>query len=172
MSEPGLLPLRVAARRHDDRLPQPRFRQPPGEHGHHLTVAHAVEPRGVRGDRPVERTAHLVHEPGREHRVHALGDTALERIARQREMNVPRTHRTGRARVLLPPAQAASREQRHLDRARGPLLTRSEEHTSELQSLAYLVCRLLLEKKKDHTVSLIPHRLPHIPALSLCVLYL
>src|SRR5687767_15702103 len=26
-------------------------------------------------------------------------------------------------------------------------LTRSEEHTSELQSLAYLVCRLLLEKK-------------------------
>src|SRR2546425_9614382 len=25
---------------------------------------------------------------------------------------------------------------------------RSEEHTSELQSLAYLVCRLLLEKKK------------------------
>src|SRR2546423_2540950 len=32
-------------------------------------------------------------------------------------------------------------------------IRRSEEHTSELQSLAYLVCRLLLEKKKrisDH----------------------
>src|SRR2546425_6870413 len=29
--------------------------------------------------------------------------------------------------------------------------TRSEEHTSELQSLAYLVCRLLLEKKKKQT---------------------
>src|SRR5687767_15494107 len=28
---------------------------------------------------------------------------------------------------------------------------RSEEHTSELQSLAYLVCRLLLEKKKRTT---------------------
>src|SRR2546425_6850947 len=28
--------------------------------------------------------------------------------------------------------------------------SRSEEHTSELQSLAYLVCRLLLEKKKEH----------------------
>src|SRR2546425_4915305 len=27
-------------------------------------------------------------------------------------------------------------------------ISRSEEHTSELQSLAYLVCRLLLEKKK------------------------
>src|SRR5205823_13835138 len=36
---------------------------------------------------------------------------------------------------------------------------RSEEHTSELQSLAYLVCRLLLEKKKqaqDHHTH--PHR--------------
>src|SRR2546425_5943175 len=29
------------------------------------------------------------------------------------------------------------------------LILRSEEHTSELQSLAYLVCRLLLEKKKN-----------------------
>src|SRR2546425_5254057 len=31
---------------------------------------------------------------------------------------------------------------------RGECARRSEEHTSELQSLAYLVCRLLLEKKK------------------------
>src|SRR2546425_9655883 len=30
----------------------------------------------------------------------------------------------------------------------GTAWKRSEEHTSELQSLAYLVCRLLLEKKK------------------------
>src|SRR6266404_5866429 len=30
---------------------------------------------------------------------------------------------------------------------------RSEEHTSELQSLAYLVCRLLLEKKKKKTIT-------------------
>src|SRR5229473_7224991 len=34
-------------------------------------------------------------------------------------------------------------------RRRRPGSTRSEEHTSELQSLAYLVCRLLLEKKKQ-----------------------
>src|SRR5205823_13339839 len=32
--------------------------------------------------------------------------------------------------------------------AKVPCAVRSEEHTSELQSLAYLVCRLLLEKKK------------------------
>src|SRR5258705_9375513 len=33
---------------------------------------------------------------------------------------------------------------------RNPLPMRSEEHTSELQSLRHLVCRLLLEKKKRH----------------------
>src|SRR2546425_13199929 len=31
-------------------------------------------------------------------------------------------------------------------------IARSEEHTSELQSLAYLVCRLLLEKKKTKSI--------------------
>src|SRR3712207_7460332 len=36
-------------------------------------------------------------------------------------------------------------QDRRLD---GELLERSEEHTSELQSRQYLVCRLLLEKKK------------------------
>src|SRR3712207_8975656 len=33
--------------------------------------------------------------------------------------------------------------------SRGPGAGRSEEHTSELQSRQYLVCRLLLEKKKN-----------------------
>src|SRR2546425_5404208 len=37
---------------------------------------------------------------------------------------------------------------RHRRGLRRALPARSEEHTSELQSLAYLVCRLLLEKKK------------------------
>src|SRR2546425_5002206 len=34
------------------------------------------------------------------------------------------------------------------------LVRRSEEHTSELQSLAYLVCRLLLEKKKKRIITI------------------
>src|SRR2546425_6961958 len=38
---------------------------------------------------------------------------------------------------------------------------RSEEHTSELQSLAYLVCRLLLEKKKLTLVTRPCARLPY-----------
>src|SRR3712207_8375864 len=45
--------------------------------------------------------------------------------------------------VALEPAQ-------RLRRASHTLGARSEEHTSELQSRQYLVCRLLLEKKKLH----------------------
>src|SRR3712207_7829990 len=37
---------------------------------------------------------------------------------------------------------------RLLDNPDGGVILRSEEHTSELQSRQYLVCRLLLEKKK------------------------
>src|SRR5205823_14007182 len=44
-----------------------------------------------------------------------------------------------------PRAIPRSRNRRNRRRTYG----RSEEHTSELQSLAYLVCRLLLEKKKQ-----------------------
>src|SRR3989441_7323385 len=44
-------------------------------------------------------------------------------------------------------------------------MLRSEEHTSELQSLAYLVCRLLLEKKKQNhqqlaTITQLDHHRP------------
>src|SRR3712207_8312996 len=39
------------------------------------------------------------------------------------------------------------------------LLTRSEEHTSELQSRQYLVCRLLLEKKKINILLCRPYTL-------------
>src|SRR2546425_3205715 len=46
---------------------------------------------------------------------------------------------------------ARRRPRRH----RRPRSNRSEEHTSELQSLAYLVCRLLLEKKKKTPSSLL-----------------
>src|SRR2546425_9043279 len=48
-----------------------------------------------------------------------------------------------------------------------PRENRSEEHTSELQSLAYLVCRLLLEKKKktnDRQLSIRPQH-------TLCIYY-
>src|SRR3712207_8736354 len=43
-----------------------------------------------------------------------------------------------------------------------PAHARSEEHTSELQSRQYLVCRLLLEKKKTHN----RHHTPSTDTLS------
>src|SRR2546425_5711573 len=48
--------------------------------------------------------------------------------------------------AVTDPAEIARRTGEFQQRA----FYRSEEHTSELQSLAYLVCRLLLEKKKKH----------------------
>src|SRR2546425_1426590 len=56
--------------------------------------------------------------------------------ARRRDQ--PTTTRRVRWRAAQPRAPPRGRH----------IAARSEEHTSELQSLAYLVCRLLLEKKK------------------------
>src|SRR2546425_3605423 len=59
-----------------------------------------------------------------------------------------RTRRIGRAPAAVPSFRDS--------RARALIVTfdfRSEEHTSELQSLAYLVCRLLLEKKKKNVLA-------------------
>src|SRR2546425_5304354 len=67
--------------------------------------------------------------------------------------STPRRH--GRRRDVAPRRTVVARD---LDEpVVRPDPDRSEEHTSELQSLAYLVCRLLLEKKKkiineDHSV--------------------
>src|SRR5437899_5097958 len=49
---------------------------------------------------------------------------------------------------LLAIAAASGIDPRRLEADDGPERLRSEEHTSELQSLRHLVCRLLLEKKK------------------------
>src|SRR2546425_6122427 len=60
----------------------------------------------------------------------------------------PVAERPGFLKVLHVPAV---QEIEHAVREHDPVALRaprSEEHTSELQSLAYLVCRLLLEKKK------------------------
>src|SRR5438445_3911615 len=47
---------------------------------------------------------------------------------------------------------------RHVEQRHFELGERSEEHTSELQSRQYLVCRLLLEKKKVRSVLLVERR--------------
>src|SRR5205823_15049048 len=58
------------------------------------------------------------------------------------------------------PRRRSHRPRPEIARCSAPLLrrhrqARSEEHTSELQSLAYLVCRLLLEKKKTTLLKLV-----------------
>src|SRR2546423_5823339 len=69
----------------------------------------------------------VAHEPG----------AALVLGAEQHDLAVVGLHDIGEERAV--------EGELHLVAAQ--VLRRSEEHTSELQSLAYLVCRLLLEKK-------------------------
>src|SRR2546430_9674977 len=45
---------------------------------------------------------------------------------------------------------------------------RSEEHTSELQSQSNLVCRLLLEKKKKETVTIVSASMPAVHLAVVC----
>src|SRR2546427_7272339 len=73
--------------------------------------------------------------------------TTLFRSAELRDHYRWRRHVAGRG--VAVPAQCAHR-------------SRSEEHTSELQSQSNLVCRLLLEKKKKYAVRSLPdHTTPH-----------
>src|SRR5437868_10416175 len=57
------------------------------------------------------------------------------------------------SRIDAPPSTAS-----YAMRPSAPAPVRSEEHTSELQSRFDLVCRLLLEKKKDHVLDTSPFR--------------
>src|SRR5205814_7182469 len=71
----------------------------------------------------------------RERSAHA-GDRQRVRARRRRRRGGHRQRRRCRRRIRREGARCASGQ-------------RSEEHTSELQSLRHLVCRLLLEKKKE-----------------------
>src|SRR5947207_8789423 len=72
-------------------------------------------------------------------------DDALARaralVQQQRQSHPPRRRRPDRSRPHAPCGQVGVDEER------------SEEHTSELQSHSDLVCRLLLEKKKEKTTT-------------------
>src|SRR3712207_7112285 len=79
---------------------------------------------------------------GRPHRSPSKGDEPMRRSARRQR------------RAIKEMTEMLSF--RGLQRLRSPRAlpwSRSEEHTSELQSRQYLVCRLLLEKKKNTTTS-------------------
>src|SRR3989441_2267278 len=102
----------------------------------YTTLFRSAYPRVVRGEdhddrRDVEAREHMCR---REPRVDVAG------VRRQRRAGGPGARvRHGGEQLPHGALQLALRPR-----------IRSEEHTSELQSLAYLVCRLLLEKKKLH----------------------
>src|SRR5205085_7349991 len=77
------------------------------------------------------------------HLAHGLGlhDAMAVELAAAQEHLAPTRDIVGRAEDAGMPRDAAQRV--------GARIVRSEEHTSELQSQSNLVCRLLLEKKKN-----------------------
>src|SRR2546425_7986654 len=78
--------------------------------------------------------------------------TTLFRSRNPCRRQLPAHHPAGGRASLCTPASPCSASRRSPESPSSLAATgRSEEHTSELQSLAYLVCRLLLEKKKKKT---------------------
>src|SRR2546427_4112798 len=63
----------------------------------------------------------------------------------------------------LSPPSSRSRRTAPTTLRKPQAMTRSEEHTSELQSQSNLVCRLLLEKKKKNKNTILSFTQSHIP---------
>src|SRR2546422_4161810 len=94
-------------------------------------------------------------------------DVALERVDHGTRSASSSARPSGAVQSRLPIARAISRPSRPTTKTIGECVTchapftppatsrstRSEEHTSELQSRLHLVCRLLLEKKKKTTTT-------------------
>src|SRR5262245_64518785 len=89
---------------------------------------------------PTRRSSDLVGRVVTEVHAEAIGDRVQERAAAEDVGVVADQEQT--AAVAHPGFDG-------IDLGRRVRCGRSEEHTSELQSLRHLVCRLLLEKKKD-----------------------
>src|SRR2546425_2060575 len=95
-------------------------------------------PRGIQRNPPVDANDVAARR----------GEVLEERRSTRAEVN-QRNVRGARERQRLAAVRLHVRAIVVRRQASDPAVERSEEHTSELQSLAYLVCRLLLEKKKN-----------------------
>src|SRR5229473_1482899 len=152
LDHPDLIPVLLAEQRqrpHRARLFQRRderpHRQVADEHGVDLFF-HVPQQR--RRDRA--RGGEVEPEPPRGVLRARLGGRLAERAAERAVDEVGRGVRAGhRPAPLHIDLRVGGRADRGLAQGHHPAVhdQRSEEHTSELQSLAYLVCRLLLEKK-------------------------
>src|SRR2546425_7991515 len=87
------------------------------------------------------------------HRGCPAGKISLARRPRRWFAGAPRNF-SAAGLIMTARASRVNRSKPSSRPAMTEFMFRSEEHTSELQSLAYLVCRLLLEKKKiQHKVN-------------------
>src|SRR5262245_35794481 len=121
MSKPRLLPLRVPSGRSKNRIPQLMLWQSALQHAHDLPIADAIQSGCVGRDSCREDPANLLPKTGAQHRIDPVREPPVQHFTRQREVNVPGPQRSTRAGLTLPPRKRVSGQQRHLDRARGPL---------------------------------------------------
>src|SRR2546425_7654991 len=109
--------------------------------------AKALAPRQLAALRELHRWREAVGAELDRATFRIIGNDALLAVAKA----LPRAPAELGGIAALPPSLAARHGPALLEGVRRALALRSEEHTSELQSLAYLVCRLLLEKKKTNS---------------------
>src|SRR3989441_4243837 len=127
------------------------------------SFACAFQPSNRPTFRPTGSSTSAFHAPHASQRPPHFGCSAPHSVQRNTEGGPPLATAGlgGRfpRRVIVEPRVLLLEEQLHgargavallADDQLGESLDRSEEHTSELQSLAYLLCRLLLEKKKQN----------------------
>src|SRR3989442_11475324 len=81
----------------------------------------------------------------------SLGQTREQKQEKHRRLAPGAPERALDLGERVPPDEPLQRGPTHHPGAPGASRRRSEEHTSELQSRPHLVCRLLLEKKKNRT---------------------
>src|SRR3989441_767577 len=114
----------------------------------------------------IDATMAVTDPPPFQARLHSISgkkaEVTIEAEARRIVADLDAAHytvtevkKTTRRRNPAPPFTTSTLQQEAVRKLRSStqrtMRVRSEEHTSELQSLAYLVCRLLLEKKKKKT---------------------
>src|SRR3712207_8799894 len=87
--------------------------------------------------------------------------TLFRSLRRRRGRLIERSTRTVRARPNRVAATMMRAAKRRAPASSASTRARSEEHTSELQSRQYLVCRLLLETKKPDRAGLRYHSTEH-----------
>src|SRR5437762_8973566 len=93
--------------------------------------------------------------------LHSFPTRRSSDLTRRRVLQRRSRHRLQRDPLGHAPASeirdAGDPDRRPADGHRASRISRSEEHTSELQSPMYLVCRLLLEKKKNTNAPIPEH---------------